>query len=209
MLRVVKITALNAPLIKFYGMRCKIRKISQNVACIVFRRSMSSFFLCKKVRENNTGYYYLCSQIQKNMNLEKLVAVSGLPGLYRMTGNRGNGVIVEDLDNGKSKFASMRKHQFTPLESIAIYTDNDSVALSKVFRNMLEQKADNPPADANGKVEDIKEYFADVVPDYDRDQVHLSDMKKVIKWFNFLDARNLLSLDDDAPAEEDNKEEEE
>jgi hypothetical protein len=144
------------------------------------------------------------------MNLEKLVAVTGLPGIHRITGNRGNGVILEDLDTGKMRFASMRKYQFTPLESIAIYTNEDSVELAKVFRNMLEQKADNPPVPHNGKTADIKEYFADVVPDYDPDQVHTSDMKKVIKWFTFLDARNLLSLEDDAPkVEEEGKEEEE
>lgn len=136
------------------------------------------------------------------MNLEKLVAVTGLPGIHRITGNRGNGVILEDLDTGKMKFASMRKYQFTPLESIAIYTNEDSVELAKVFRNMLEQKEDNPPVSHSGKKEDIKEYFADIVPDYDPDQVHMSDMKKVIKWFTFLDARNLLSLEDDAPKKE-------
>lgn len=141
------------------------------------------------------------------MNLEKLVAVSGLPGIYRIAGNRGNGVILEDLDGGKSKFASMRKYQFTPLESIAIYTNNDSVELAKVFRNMLDQKEDNPPAKPTGSAADIKEYFADVVPDYDKDQVHLSDMKKVIKWFNFLDQRNLLSSEETAPVSEETADE--
>ena len=143
------------------------------------------------------------------MNLEKLVAVTGLPGIHRITGNRGNGVILEDLDTGKMKFASMRKYQFTPLESIAIYTNEDSVELAKVFRNMLEQKADNPPVAHNGKSAEIKEYFADVVPDYDQDQVHMSDMKKVLKWFSFLDARNLLSLEDDAPKKEEEEVKEE
>ncbi|MGK0363592.1 MAG: hypothetical protein ACI85O_000645 [Saprospiraceae bacterium] len=141
------------------------------------------------------------------MNLEKLVAVTGLPGIHRITGNRGNGVILEDLDTGKMKFASMRKYQFTPLESIAIYTNEDSMELAKVFRNMLEQKEDNPPVAHNAKPADIKEYFADIVPDYDEDQVHMSDMKKVIKWFSFLDARNLLSLEDDAPKVEEGEEE--
>ena len=62
------------------------------------------------------------------MNLEKLVAVSGMSGLYRMAANRSNGLIIEDIKSGKRSFASARKHQFTPLESIAIYTDDgDSV----------------------------------------------------------------------------------
>ena len=142
------------------------------------------------------------------MNLEKLVAVTGLPGIHKIAGNRGNGVILEDLDTGKMKFASMRKYQFTPLESIAIYTHEDSRELSKVFRSMLEQKADNPPVAPNSKSDVVRNYFANVVPDYDPDRVHISDMKKVIKWFTFLDERNLLSLEEENKEEEDNKEEE-
>lgn len=58
------------------------------------------------------------------MNLDKLVAVSGMSGVYRMSANRSNGLIVEEIPTGKLKFASVRKHQFTPLESIGIYTDD-------------------------------------------------------------------------------------
>lgn len=142
------------------------------------------------------------------MNLAKLVAVTGLSGIYRIAGNRGNGVILEDLDTGKNKFASMRKYQFTPLESIAIYTSEDSTELANVFRSMLEQKESNPPVKTSGSATEIKGYFGKIVPDYDPNQVHVSDMKKVIKWFNFLDARNLLSLEDDASKEEETQEEE-
>lgn len=126
------------------------------------------------------------------MNLEKLVAVSGLSGLFRMAANRNNGLIIEDLDSGKKKFVPSRKHQFTPLESIAIYTDTDSKAIGSVFQSMLDQYEDNPPVAISADVGDIKEYFTDILPDYDRDRVHLSDMKKVIKWFNFLYERDLL-----------------
>lgn len=135
------------------------------------------------------------------MNLEKLVVVSGIAGIHRVAANRNNGLIIEDLDSGKKRFASSRKHQFTPLESIAIYTTMDSKELKHVFQSMLDQFEDNPPAKANGKAEDIKEYFADVLPDYDPDQVHLSDMKKVIKWFNFLKERDLLKAEE-APKKE-------
>lgn len=126
------------------------------------------------------------------MNLENFVAVSGLSGIYKMAANRNNGLIIEDLDTGKRKFAPSRKHQFTPLESIAIYTDTDSKALALVFQSMLDQKEDNPPVAPSAPPADIKEYFTDILPDYDPDKVHLSDMKKVIKWFTFLEARGLL-----------------
>lgn len=126
------------------------------------------------------------------------MAVSGLPGLYRMAANRSNGLIIEDLQTGKKRFASSRKHQFTPLTSIGIYTDDgDTLGLKDVFRNMLDQWEDNPPVDPTAQPEDLHEYFADVLPTYDRDRVKTGDIKKVIKWFTFLKEKDYLTEDDD------------
>ncbi len=131
------------------------------------------------------------------MNLENLIAVSGLPGIFSLVANRNNGLIIEDLDSGKKRFAPARKHQFTPLASIAIYTDDgDSTELKNVFRNMLDQLEDNPPVNPNGSTEEIVEYFTDVLPNYDRDKVTMGDIKKVIKWFTFLHEKDLLSADE-------------
>jgi len=134
------------------------------------------------------------------MNLEKLVAVSGLSGIYKMAANRNNGLIIEDLDTGKKRFAPSRKHQFTPLESIAIYTDTDSKQLSLVFQSMIDQMEDTPIVAHTAPPAEIKEYFSDILPDYDPDRVHLSDMKKVIKWFVFLNDKGLLK--EEAPKKE-------
>ena len=131
------------------------------------------------------------------MNLKDLIAVSGISGVFKIAGNRNNGLIIEDLDTGKKKFAPSRRHQFTPLESIAIYTDDDSTELSKVFSNMMDQLEYNPPVNPNSKPEELREYFADVLPDFDRDQVSSGDIKKVIKWFIFLNERNLLSQEEE------------
>lgn len=130
------------------------------------------------------------------MNLEKLVAVSGRPGIYRMAANRPNGLIIEDLDTGKKFFAPSRKHQFTPLESISIYTDSeDSTAeLKTVFINMLEKIESNPPVSTKASSADIKAYFGEILPDFDRDKVLVSDIKKLVKWFNYLNERSLLAL---------------
>ncbi|KGE87481.1 MAG: DUF5606 domain-containing protein [Phaeodactylibacter xiamenensis] len=135
------------------------------------------------------------------MNLEQLIAVSGLSGIYRMAANRSNGLIIEDVQSGKRRFASSRKHQFTPLESISIFTDDgDSMELKKVFRNMKQQQEDNPPPAASAKSEELHEYFDEVLPTYDRDRVFNGDIKKVIKWFNYLDEAGLLN--DSAESEE-------
>ena len=146
------------------------------------------------------------------MKIENIMAVSGLPGLYRMAANRNNGLIIEDLSTGKKRFASSRKHQFTPLESIGIYTDDgDTAELKVVFRNMLDQLEDNPPVNAGASTEELQEYFADILPNYDRDRVKIGDIKKVIKWFGFLKEKQLLEEEEAAApptAAEDASEEE-
>ncbi len=131
------------------------------------------------------------------MNFDEIIAVSGLGGLYRMVANRSNGLIVEELSSGKRRFASSRKHQFTPLASIGIYTDDgDTMELKKVFRNIQDQYEDNPPIDPNLASEELHEYFSDVLPNYDKDRVKTGDIKKVIKWFIFLKEGDMLSLED-------------
>lgn len=132
------------------------------------------------------------------MKIENIMSVSGLSGLYRMAANRNNGLIIEDLSTGKKRFAASRKHQFTPLESIGIYTDDgDTAELKIVFRNMLDQLEDNPPVSATASTEELTEYFADILPNYDRDRVKIGDIKKVIKWFVFLKEKDLLEGEDE------------
>jgi len=141
------------------------------------------------------------------MNLEEYVAVSGMPGIFRLVANRSNGLVVADLDTGKSKFAPARKHQFTPLASIGIYTETDTEELSKVFATMLKQMETNPPVPPKASAEDILEYFDMILPDFDRDRVNVSDIRKVIKWFNFLNERDLLSLEEAVESVEESTEE--
>jgi hypothetical protein len=112
------------------------------------------------------------------MNLEKLVAVAGISGVFRLVANRNNGLIIEDLDTGKRSFASSRKHQFTPLETIGIFIDNGETEELKVIFQKIKDT--------------VKSYFGTLLPNYDKDKVLIGDMKKVIKWFNFLEARGFL-----------------
>jgi len=144
------------------------------------------------------------------MNIDDFVAVSAMPGIYKMVANRGNGLIVEEIDSGKRKFAPSRKHQFTPLASIGIYADieEDTIELKEVFRSMLEKLEDFPTPATTAKPDEITEYFGKVLPDYDRDRVYLNDIKKVIKWFKFLNERKLLSLDTSDETKEETETEE-
>ena len=81
------------------------------------------------------------------MNLEPFVAVSSEPGLFKLVASRNNGLVLESLDSGKSKFYSVRKHQFTPLGTVAIYTLEDTSPLADVFSSMKSKLEDTPPVD--------------------------------------------------------------
>lgn len=124
--------------------------------------------------------------------IEKYVAVSGLPGIYKINSTRNNGLLIENMDTGKTKFISMRKHQFTPLGTVSIYTEDDTRELTKVFQSMIDQYDDNPPPATNAKASELFDYFEDILPTYDKDQVFIGDVKKVIKWFNFLKERQFF-----------------
>lgn len=138
------------------------------------------------------------------MNLEKFVAVTGnVNGVFKVMATRGNGLIITDLDTGKNKFASQRLNEFTPIESVGIYTDDDGTKpLPEIFQEMLNQFETNPPISHNSKPDELFAYFETVVPNYDRDKVLPRDIKKVIKWFMFLNDRNLLTADDAENPEE-------
>lgn len=129
------------------------------------------------------------------MKLETIVAVSGMPGLYKMAGSRSNGLIIEDVDSGKRRFASMRKHQFTPIESVSIYTMVDTVPLIDVFKT-IDQNADQLP-ESNADSASLQGWFGEVLPNYDPDKVFVSDIRKIIKWYEFLAKRDLLNADEE------------
>ena len=141
------------------------------------------------------------------MNLKDIVAVSGMPGLYKLVATRSNGLLIQEFNSDKTKFASSRKHQFTPLETVAIYTDSDSTELTEVFSRMKDNLDDLPLPESSASKNDHFDYFSEILPDYDEDRVMISDVKKVIKWFKFLSERNLLEPEEENTDEQEKEEE--
>lgn len=132
------------------------------------------------------------------MKIDHILAVTGLPGLYTLVTERKGGLIIEDMASGKRRFAPQRKHQFAPLESMAIYTDDgEAEPLRVVFTRMLEQQEDNPAPAPNASKEVLFEYLADVLPNYDTERVHASDLKKLLKWYHFLKDNDGFSATDE------------
>ncbi|MEI9943703.1 MAG: DUF5606 domain-containing protein [Chitinophagaceae bacterium] len=137
------------------------------------------------------------------MEYSKLVAVSGLPGLYELINSKNDGAIVRSLDDNSTKFASSRIHNFSHLESIEIYTTGENVNLVEIFYAMEKASASLPDDKDNAAV---KGYFEKVYPDLDFERVYTSDLKKMVKWFDVLKKKNIeIKLSE--PAEEEIEEE--
>jgi hypothetical protein len=138
------------------------------------------------------------------MRLKDLVVVTGFPGVQKMVTNRNNGMVIEDLDSGKVRFAPIRKHQFSPLETISVFVegDDDSVEIRSVFQSMYDKLADTPVVNLDAKTDELRAYFTAVLPNHDRDRVHVSDIKKIVRWFNFLHERGYMTMEEVASDEE-------
>ena len=122
------------------------------------------------------------------MEYSKLVAVTGLPGLFELVSSRGDGAVVRSLDENKTQFISSRVHNFSHLESIEVYTQRDNVNLVDVFNAMEKDGGSLPDAKNNDAV---KRYFEKVYPEMDFERVYSSDMKKMVKWFESLKKHNV------------------
>jgi hypothetical protein len=136
------------------------------------------------------------------MEYSKLVAVTGLPGLYELLNSKADGAIVRSLDDKSAKFVSSRVHNFSHLESIEVYTVADNVNLVDVFLAM-DKAGQNLPDEKDAGA--IKKYFEKVYPDMDFERVYASDMKKMVKWFAILKKNDVafkLSEPEEVPEEE-------
>jgi hypothetical protein len=138
------------------------------------------------------------------MEYTKLVAVSGLPGLFELISSKTDGAIVRSLEDKTNRFVSSRIHNFSHLESIEIYTTGDNINLVDLFHAMEKDGGtlpDEKDADA------VKKYFQKVYPEMDFERVYASDMKKMVKWFDVLKKNNVEIKLPEVPEEEEPVEE--
>jgi hypothetical protein len=110
------------------------------------------------------------------MDYSKLVAVTGMPGLYELVNSKSDGAIVCSLEDDSSKFASSRIHNFSHLESIEVYTIRDNVNLVEIFQAMDKAGGSLPDGKDSSA---LKKYFEKAFPDLDFERVYASDLKKM------------------------------
>ncbi len=134
--------------------------------------------------------------------LKGILAISGQAGLFKMVSQAKNSIIVESLVDGK-RMPAYATSRISALEDISIFTEEDDVKLLEVF-NMIFDKEDGQPAISHKvSAKELKKYFGEILPDYDKDRVYVSDIKKVIMWYNLLLDKDVFSFG----KEEENKEE--
>jgi len=118
-----------------------------------------------------------------DMEYNRIVAVTGMPGLFEVVSSKTDGAIVRSLEDQSTKFVSSRVHNLSHLESIEVYTVKDNAQLADVFAAMKANGAQLPDVKDNKA---LKAYFEKVYPDLDFERVYTSDMKKMVKWYEVI-----------------------
>lgn len=136
------------------------------------------------------------------MSLEKILSISGKPGLYELKTQTRSGFLAESLLDGK-KISVSGRHNVSLLSEIAIYTLTEEVPLGKVFSKISDKENGGPAINHKSSKDELEEYFFNVLPDYDEDRVYASDIKKVVQWYNLLQKNGITQfIEEDASEEE-------
>lgn len=133
--------------------------------------------------------------------LKEILSISGKPGLYKLINNTPNAIIVESLLDGK-RFAAYSNSKIIALEDISIYTENEDMPLKEVLKRIFEKENGAPTLPHKSDTEKILAYFEEVLPEYDHDRVYVSDMKKIIQWYNLLTEKKMLNFEEETPQAE-------
>lgn len=134
------------------------------------------------------------------MSLEKIMSISGKPGLFELKNQTRSGFLAESLLDGKKINVSAR-HNVSLLSEIAIYTTSEELPLREVFKKISEKENGGEAINHKVSKDELEEYFFGVLPDYDEDRVYASDIKKVVQWYNLLTKKGLTDFE--APKEDD------
>jgi len=140
---------------------------------------------------------------------EVILSISGKPGLFKLVSRGNRNLIVETLDAQHKRMPAFGTDRITSLNDVAMYTDDEDEPLTKILAAM-GKKEDNKKASIDGKKassKELREYFATILPNFDRDRVHDNDIKKLISWYNILVENNITDFDAEPAEEKEGKEE--
>ena len=139
------------------------------------------------------------------MKLSEILSISGQPGLYKFVAQSKSGIIVESLSDGR-RMPVQGTSKVSSLGDIAVFTENEDMPLSVVFQTIYDKNEGAEVLNPKSPAEELKAAFNSFIPAYDKDRVHVSDMKKIFSWYNILRASGMTSFVEES---EENKEDEE
>jgi hypothetical protein len=134
------------------------------------------------------------------MKLKDILSISGKSGLFKFISQGRNGIIVESFDDHKRTVVHSSA-KVSALEDIAIFTDSEEVSLAKVFKKLYEKEAGKPTIDHKSSPDELKALLVSILPNYDRERVYVSDIKKLVHWYNILLGLNLLIPEEETEEE--------
>jgi len=135
------------------------------------------------------------------MDFTKIIVVSGKSGVFKVVAQSRSGFITESLIDGK-KMPISASNRITSVEDIVVFTETDEVKLKEVLKKMKDVTNGEPGVDHKSPDKEIIAFFSSVLPDYDKEKVYVSDMKKMIFWYNLLQKNNMLDFEDEEKPEE-------
>ncbi len=125
--------------------------------------------------------------------LKGILSISGQSGLFKMVAEAKNNIIVESLDTQK-RIPVHSTSKVSALEDIAIYTETSDVPLKEILKAISDKEEGGSALSHKSSGNELKKYFEEVVPDYDKDRVYVSDIKKVLQWYNKLQEKEMLDF---------------
>ncbi|MDA3906835.1 MAG: DUF5606 domain-containing protein [Bacteroidales bacterium] len=135
------------------------------------------------------------------MDLSKILSISGKPGLYKMITSTKNGVLVESLIDEK-RIPAFSHERISSLEEISVFTETEDVPLKEIFHSIFNITNNQQALSHKSSANELVGFFESVLPNFDRDRVYASDIKKIIQWYNLLQTKGLVDLAEDVEAEE-------
>ena len=134
------------------------------------------------------------------MNLKDILAISGEGTLFKFIAQGKNAVIVENLETGR-RFSAGATARVSALDEISIYTTDEDIPLGKVMDLIWEKENGGEAISHKQQDQELKKYFLEVLPEYDRDRVYTSDIRKVLHWYNILQKLGLLVMEEEKSGE--------
>ena len=125
------------------------------------------------------------------MDLSGIISIAGMSGLYKVVSQTKNGFVVESLLD-KKRIPVYSSQKISALEDISIFSTSDDVPLKDVFKKIIDKENNRPAIDHKSNDAELKKYFEEVMPEYDKDRVYISDLKKVLNWYNILQKQDML-----------------